>query len=155
MTSNIQNSNKQGFSSSSTQRTATLTPIDDKRPSDDKAKENNVICYKCLDRDHFARECKTKIVKKLEYYLKKMLFELHKEVGGDAIGQVFLAKDVHWLSYSENEELTSAHFADVCLMEKLEDPFNDEEEDDYEVSIVPNPVLLKGCHYQITNFSIN
>lgn len=61
--SNFQERDKQQFIPSNTPRTATLTPIEDKQADEDNERMNNVICFKCLGRGHFARDCKVKAVK--------------------------------------------------------------------------------------------
>ncbi|KAJ0667093.1 putative RNA-directed DNA polymerase [Helianthus annuus] len=96
----------------------------DRRRMDDRSKEEvrskdkgkaEVVCYKCKQKGHYASECKTKKLKDVAYYEKKL-----EEAKKQQQQVNLIAGTDTWLSddYSDEEEEEMANF---CLMALSDD----------------------------------
>ncbi|KAI3664950.1 hypothetical protein L6452_43564 [Arctium lappa] len=95
-----------------------------------KEEKEAVTCYNCGKPGHISKECRTKIVKDVDFYKKKLALAEKK-----ASGTILLAEEEYWLDHSDNEA-DNVETAAMCFIgdDKSDDEDEDTSTDESEVS---------------------
>ncbi|KAI3715248.1 hypothetical protein L6452_22221 [Arctium lappa] len=86
-----------------------------------KEEKKAVTCYNYGKPGHISKECRTKIVKDVDFYKKKLALAEKK-----ASGTILLAEEEYWLDHSDNEA-DNVETAAMCFIG--DDNSDDEDED--------------------------
>ncbi|KAI3757957.1 hypothetical protein L6452_05502 [Arctium lappa] len=86
-----------------------------------KEEKKAVTCYNCGKPGHISKECRTKIVKDVDFYKKKLALAEKK-----ASGTILLAEEEYWLDHSDNEA-DNVETAAMCFIG--DDNSDDEDEE--------------------------
>ncbi|KAI3685598.1 hypothetical protein L6452_34848 [Arctium lappa] len=90
-------------------------------PAEPKKEEKKVVtCYNCGKPEHISKECRTKIVKDVDFYKKKLALAEKK-----ASGTILLVEE-YWLDHSDNED-DNVETAAMCFIG--DDNSDDEDEE--------------------------